>query len=187
MSMRRRSLWITFLMLCVTQGVMPEIRGESMRRQMRISAIERFFEVMAGDNAPTIAQFTTLFGPHNEDEWALQLRYEGIKNPLSDVPSERIVARVNRRLRLGDKHPSRFLCLLRREMPELRSRQWRLEGTARRKDMGEELFRVRVGDRLLSFSFPLGDDYIGRLLDDKDLTISAERFLPMCQPGRCCP
>jgi hypothetical protein len=178
---------MTVLMLCATQGVMPELRGESIPRKIRIDSIERFFEIVAGDRAPTIAQFTTLFGPHNEDEWALQLRFEGVKNPLSDVPSEQIVARVNRRFRAGDKHPSRFLCLLRREMPELRSRQWRLEEAARRKDLGEEVFRVRVGDRQLSFSFPLGDDYIGRLLDDKDLTISAERFLPLCQPGECCP
>ncbi len=167
-------------------GALAGSVDEARARSRHTSTIDKFFGVMAARQPPTIAEFEQLFGPHNEDEVELQLRFEGIEDPRTAKPNEDVVARVNKRLLAPGRNRSLFLCLLGREIPDVRLREWSLEGTTRNKSTGEEVLRVRVGRTRLSFSFPIDEHYIGALLDDAGKTISAERFLSLCRVGDCC-
>jgi hypothetical protein len=180
------SLVVTLLVgISVAAGEAPAQMAPVSKRQ-RIATIGEFFEAMGSEQRPTIAKFEHLFGPHSEEELILQLRYLGDRSPM-DVPADpAMVRRVNERLVHPTRHASLFLCFLRREMPELRSGRWHVTNVIRREKAGEEIYTVSVGGLKVSFGFPIGDDYIGSLVDAKDTIVSAGRFLPLCRLNACC-
>jgi hypothetical protein len=141
---------------------------------------------MGCEQRPTIAKFNRLFGPHDEEELILQLRYLGDRSPIDAPADPAMIRRVNERLTHPTRHDSLFLCFLRREMPELRSGEWHVTNVVRREKAGEEVYAVSVGGHKVSFGFPIGDDYIGALVDDKGTVVSADRFLPLCRLNDCC-
>jgi len=52
--------------------------------------------------------------------------------------------------------------------------------------VGANIYTVGVDGRKLRFAFPIRDDYIGGLVDDKGSIVSADRFLPLCRVDDCC-
>ena len=171
--------------LAAALGFTP-LPSDGGKADPQMETVGDFFAIMAADSPPTIADFNRLFGPHNEDEWTLQLRFEGMRDPLRAKPSDDIVRSVNKRLLSPTKHPSLFLCFLRRQ-PEMRSLEWHVVKRGQpNAEEGERLIKVRVGATLLTFGFPIGERYIGRLLGDERTKTSVESMLPLCRRADCC-
>jgi hypothetical protein len=73
---------------------------------------------MLAGKPPTIADFDRFFGPHDESELMLQLRFAGVRD-LHVAADEATVQRVNKRLLAPGKYRSLYLCFLRRTVPSL--------------------------------------------------------------------
>ena len=152
----------------------------------RVGTVRRFLSVLASDSAATIAEYQSLFGPHDENELILQLRFEGVKEPLTETPDPDVVRRVNQRLLAPAKNRSLFICFLRRDLESLRASEWRVD---KAKDAhGGGLYRVQAtaGNAMLTFEFAAGEHFIERVLDGRGQAISAERFMAQCRPSACC-
>jgi len=176
---------LILVVLVLAAGPATAAASDARDSEAHTDLINQFFAVMTAEGPPTIEQFDHLFGPHNEDELTLQLRLAGSRHPLTEMASDELVARVNRRLLAPKAHASLYLCMLRREMPGLRTSTWELMEIVREPEIAD-VYRVRTPGAVLAFSFPVDEQYIGRLLDEAGAFITAERFLPSCQPGSCC-
>lgn len=148
--------------------------------------VRRLLSVLASDSRATIAEYRHLFGPHDENELILQLRLEGVDNPLTDTPTPDVVKGVNQRLLSPAANRSLFLCFLRRDLSRLNTGEWRIDEVKGVRPGGFRHLQARAGTAVLTFEFAAGEHFIERVFDEDGAAISAERFMLQCRPGACC-
>jgi hypothetical protein len=153
----------------------------------QVESVRNFLSTMSREVEPTIADFRRLFGPHDESELILQLRLEGLTDPLHVTPSDETLERVNKRFQSPGEHRSLFLCFLRRRLPGLRDGDWAVTPAQRDTPEGFRVLKAEHGSETLFFEFADGEPAIERLLDRQWRHITAEGYLPSCKAGSCCP
>lgn len=96
-------------------SVQSRVVGHPQHQQ--VATIVAFYEIMSGNEVPTVADFQALFGQDNEGEVRILLR-EKFPNLRDDqVPDPVAVAYVNERINHPHDHPSRFLqCIKSQEL-----------------------------------------------------------------------
>jgi hypothetical protein len=162
------------------------VTGTPAEGRSPTETVRRFLSVLVSDSPATIADYQDLFGPHDENELILQLRFEGVKNPLTDTPAPDVVKGVNQRLLTPATNRSFFLCFLRRDLRRMQAGEWRVDEIRGVLPGGFRRVQARASAAVLTFEFAAGEHFIERVLDGDGAAISAERFMSRCQSGACC-
>jgi len=135
----------------------------------------------------TIEQYQSLFGPHDENELILQLRLEGVREPLTETPAADVIKRINQRLLAPAKNRSLFMCFLRGAVRRLKASNWRIDRGAEVQPTGFRRIQATAGTAVLTFEFAAREHFIERVLDEHGEAIAADRFISECRPDACCP
>jgi hypothetical protein len=164
----------------------PVILGASPHESTRVKLVRSFLATMLAEKPPTIADFDRFFGPHDEEELLLQLRYAGMADPLHVMADDVTVQRVNKRLLAPWKYPSLYLCFLRRTVPSLNPSGGTVAEEAAVRQDGRN--RVWADTRLgtLLFDFDEDEPYFNSVAEKGKRPLAAQGFLRACQPGACC-
>jgi hypothetical protein len=163
----------------------PVVLGASPGESARVKLVRSFLATMLAEKPPTIAEFDRSFGPNDESELVLQLRYAGMRE-LHVAADEATVQRVNKRLLAPGKYRSLYLCFLRRTVPSLDPSRGVTADDATVRQDGRN--RVWAETRLGSLLFDFDDDepYFNTVAEKGKRSPAAEGFLPACKPGACC-
>jgi hypothetical protein len=172
--------WVALLAL------VPSTVGAASVEKARLELVRSFLSTMRATAAPTIADFNQFFGPHGEEELLLQLRYEGMTDPLHVMAGQDTVDRVNKRLLAPAKNRSLYLCFLRRALPFPPTSAESQGQTAVIRFDGPNRVRVDSSAGRLLFTFDDDDVYFNTAGEAGKQPLAAEAFLPACKPGSCC-
>jgi hypothetical protein len=133
----------------------PVVLGASPAESARVKLVRSFLATMLAEKPPTIAGFERFFGPHDESELMLQLKYAGMRD-LHVAADEAMVRQVNKRLLAPGKYGSLYLCFLRRTVPSLDPSRGTTAGDATLRQDGRN--RVWADTRLGSLLFDFDED-----------------------------
>ncbi len=172
----------------VALALVGQVQTHGPGRAARQRLVQDFMSAMAGEGEPTIADFKKYFGPHNEEEIILQVRFEGQRDPFSGStdPSDPVVKRVNHRLQHPERYPSLFLRCARRYVPALTPA---VAATVKPDEIRAErggIVRVTTPGGALTFEFPDIEWYFGVASGTPARPVSATQFLGHCRTGSCC-